>query len=178
MGRGHHSESSSWKLILLIYSVCVAKTFRWKIIPSANEIAINKRLIAILSFECLWLIILTFYCIHTLQHVSSGLSPSIFSLNPVSTLPLPLAVFGMLAPRFGTHSLLIWGLSTLTQPSNPTSRLIFILFCKHFWPLTILYALLINISCYFSAEIILQLQLQLQFDEKHRKVLFNPLCNP
>lgn len=122
------------------------------------------------------MIILTFYCIHTLQHVSSGLSPSIFSLNPVSTLPLPLAVFGMLAPRFGTHSLLIWDLSTLTQPSNPTSRLIFILFCKHFWPLTILYALLINISCYFSAEIILQLQLQ--FDEKHRKVLFNPLCNP
>ena len=57
------------------------------------------------------------------NYLSSLLHPTrqllSISLNPVSTLPLPLADFGM-PPRFETPSLLISDLSTL---SNPTSEL-------------------------------------------------------
>jgi len=57
------------------------------------------------------------------QHVSFAPPPSIFSPNLVPRLLSPLVVFGLLAPPFGTPSLLILDLSAPTPPSNPISKL-------------------------------------------------------
>jgi len=59
----------------------------------------------------------------TLQHVIFALPSAILSPNLVPRLLSPLVFFGILAPLFGTPSLLILDLSTPTPPSNPISKL-------------------------------------------------------
>jgi len=81
----------------------------------------------------------------TPQHVSFAPPPSIFSPNLEPRLLSPLVVFGILAPLFGTPSLLILELSTPTPPSNPISKLFCSVLQAFLAPNNTIHALLIHI---------------------------------